>query len=122
MSGQDWSIKISQPKGSALAVFTPDLLGMQPGDPLQAGNQDLISWNNTTRDSHWPWAIDATTGQPYQSSQDAKDAGFYLSDEIPAGESSTPAYATTAQTDPFTIDYICKIHPDETGSIVVTND
>jgi hypothetical protein len=48
MSGQDWSVKISPASSGTAAVFTPDLLGAQPGDPLQTENQDIVSWNNRT--------------------------------------------------------------------------
>lgn len=118
MSGQDWSIKIELPDDTTLAVFTPDLLGVDPGDPLQAGIPDLISWNNRTGDPHWPWPLQAN-GQPYPSAEAAKAAKVYLCDEIPAWESSAPAFATSKP--PGTIKYICKIHPDEHGSIVVSN-
>jgi hypothetical protein len=120
MSGQDWSIKISPASSGSGAVFTPDLLGAQPGDPLQTENQDIISWNNRTGDSHWPWALQSN-GQPYASADAAKAAGAYLSDEIPPWESSTPGYVTTAPSvGKTTIDYICKLHPTETGSIIVS--
>jgi len=119
MAGQDWSIKISPAASGSGAVFTPDLLGAQPGEPLQAENADIISWNNRTGDSHWPWALQSD-GQPYPSAAAAQAAGAYLSDEIAAWGTSTPGYVTTAPKAGRTIiDYICKIHPTETGSIVV---
>jgi hypothetical protein len=122
MSGQDWSIKISPGTSGTSAVFTPDLLGVQPGDPLNAGNADIVSWNNRTADPHWPWAIDDTTGEPYQNEQDAKNANMYLSDEIPPWESSSPGFVTTAPTTgTTTINYICKLHEQEHGSIIVSN-
>lgn len=121
MSGQDWSIKITLPENTTLAVFTPDLLGVNPGDPLQAGNADIVSWNNRTGDPHWPWPLLAS-GQPYPSAEAANADKVYLSDEIPPWESSTPGYVTSAPlTGTKTINYICKIHPDEHGSIEVTN-
>lgn len=120
MSGQDWSIKISPASSGSGAVFTPDLLGAQPGDPLQTENEDIVSWNNRTGDSHWPWALQSN-GQPYPSAAAAKAAGAYLSDEIPAWESSTPGYVTSApNAGKTTISYICKLHPSETGSIIVS--
>jgi hypothetical protein len=122
MSGQDWSIKITPAASGTLAVFTPDLLGVKPGDPLQAGNADIISWNNRTAAAHWPWALDPTTGQPFADAAAAKTAGYYLSDEIPAWEPSSPGYVTAAPTSgTTTINYICKLHPQEHGSIVVSN-
>ncbi len=119
MSGQDWSIKITPPTSGTLAVFTPDLLGAQPGQSLPAENADIISWNNRTSEPHWPWPL-GSDGQPL-SEEDAKVQGLYLCDEIPEWESSSPGYVTIAPaTGSATINYICKIHPKETGSIVVS--
>jgi hypothetical protein len=125
MAGQDWSIKIV-PAGAAgkSAAFQPDLPGSQPGDPLQAGDADLISWNNRTGNNHWPWAIDPTTGQPFTSVEAAQDAGLYLCDEVDKWQSSTPAYPTAAPSSgSTTIDYICRLHQNdanEKGQIIVT--
>ena len=135
MSGQDWSITIVS-LDSGGAAFQPDLMGAKPGDPLKAGNADLISWNNRTSNEHQPWAADAQY-QPLPESQIVKgtvDAngnpvfGNYLSDPIPAWQPSKPAYQTTVTTDangnpindPTTIYYVCKIHPDEQGQIIVS--
>lgn len=122
MAGQDWSIKIV-PSGSS-AAFQPNVPGSKVGDPLQAGNADLISWNNRTGSNHWPWAIDPTTGQPFVTAAAAQDAGLYLCDEVEAWQSSTPAYPTTAPASgSTTINYICKLHekaPSEKGQIIVS--
>ncbi len=119
MSGQDWSIKITPPTSGNLAVFTPDLIGAQPGQPLQTENMDIVSWNNRTSEAHWPWPL-GSDGQPL-SGEDAKVQGLYLCDEIPEWESSSPGYVTTAPAKgSTTINYICRIHPKETGSIVVS--
>ena len=53
----DWSIKIIPSAHGA--AFVPDLHGAQPGDPLRTQQDDLVTWNNTTRDSHQPWPADA---------------------------------------------------------------
>ena len=123
MSGQNWSIVIAPPAtAGGAASYTPDLMGMRPGDPLQAGNADIISWNNRTPDSHQPVALDAKTGKPL-SEADAKAQGLYLSDVIPPYRSSTPGYVTAASTEgTITINYICTFHPStERGTIVVWN-
>ena len=92
-----------------------------PGQPLQAGDADLISWNNRTGKNHWPWAIDPSTGQPFQTAEAAQAAGLYLSDDVEKWQSSSPAYLTTApSTGSTTIDYICFHHPDEKGQIIVS--
>lgn len=116
MAGFDWSIMIVSSGGSV--QFQPDVPNSKPGDPLQAGNGDLISWNNRTGTNHWPWAIDPSTGQPFTSAEAAKKANLYLSDEVEKWQSSEPAFPTTAD---GTINYICKLHPAEKGQIIVSN-
>lgn len=119
MAAQDWSIMIVSSHGSI--AFQPDVPHSQPGDPLQAGDADLISWNNRTGEAHWPWAIDPTTEEPFETAEDAENAGLYLSDDVDAWQSSSPAYLTTApSTGSTTINYICRHHPDETGEIIVS--
>lgn len=119
MSGQNWSITITPSDSGGPATFTPDLMGAKPGDPLQAGNADIISWNNRTADKHQPWPLDAN-GSPL-SEAGAKAQGLYLSDVIPKWEPSTPGYVTAASTTApnTTISYWCTFHHDERGSIVV---
>jgi hypothetical protein len=117
MSGQNWSITIT---GAGPAQFTPDLMGAKPGDPLQAGNADIISWNNRTPNQHQPVAL-GPDGKPL-SPDDAKKAMLYLSDVIEGNRSSRPGYVTTAlPTGVRTINYICAFHPNERGVIQVYN-
>jgi hypothetical protein len=126
MSGQDWSITIVSLDGGG-AAFQPDLMGAKPGDPLKAGNADLISWNNRTSNEHQPWMADAQY-QPLPDDQVIGNPANYLSDPIPPWQSSTPAYLTAIATDASgnpikpatTIYYICKNHPDEHGQIIVS--
>jgi hypothetical protein len=127
MSGQDWSITIVS-LDSGGAAFQPDLMGAKPGDPLKAGNADLISWNNRTSNEHQPWVADAQY-QPLPESQIVKgNPGNYLSDPIPAWQPSTPAYVTNIATDangnpitdPTIIYYVCKNHLNEHGQIIVS--
>jgi len=54
----DWSIKIVST--DAGAAFVPGLQGAKPGDPLQAQQDDLVTWNNTTDETHQPWPTDAS--------------------------------------------------------------
>jgi hypothetical protein len=89
MSGQNWSIVITPPMiEGGPALFTPDLMGAQPGDPLQAGNADIISWNNRTPDPHQPVALDANGAR--LSEDEARAQGLYLSDLIGPFRSSRP--------------------------------
>lgn len=119
MSGMDWSITITpgaNPEDPA--NYTPDLMGAKPGDPLQTGNADIVSWNNETSEEHQPWPL-GPDGKPL-TAQEATEQGLYLSEVIPAGRSSSPGYVTTAPTTgTTTIDYSCTFHPKEHGSIIV---
>ena len=128
----DWSIKIVPAASGSGAAFQPDLQGYNPGDPLPAQQDDLVTWNNTTSQSHQPWQTD----QDYAPLPDAwveqQFPYLYMSNVIPAGQPSTPAY-DVAQPPPanvnagppntWTIYYFCKLHPDvetERGTIEAT--
>jgi plastocyanin len=114
----DWSIKIVSERGTV--AFQPNLKGAKPGDPLRAQQDDLVTWNNTTSDTHQPWPLDAN-GQPMQDVP--RDSPNYLSDPILAGSSSRPQYDAAAPSSPppqqWTVNYCCKDHPSERGSIIV---
>lgn len=124
----DWSIKIVE-LDSGETVFVPDLAGAQPGDPLHAWQDDLVSWNNTTDKKHQPWPTDSSY-KPLPKSKVTRDSPNYMSDVIFPGTSSTPAYDVQGppQTDPpsktppqtWNIYYCCKKHPTEQGFIIVT--
>jgi hypothetical protein len=119
MAAQDWSIMIVSSKGSI--AFQPDVPGDHPGDPLKAGDADLISWNNRTGDAHWPWALDPSTGEPFETAADAEAASLYLCDNVDAWQSSSPAYLTTAPSTGYTvIRYVCRHHENEHGMIIVS--
>jgi plastocyanin len=122
-----WSIKIVPgKKPGAPATFVPQLQQPKPGsnpypDGLYADPGDAVSWDNTSgREPYHPWPAD----QNYKPLQ-IPPAGI-LSNEIPAGESSRPAYVvvtppinnTTYTT--YTIYYICKLHPGMHGKITAT--
>jgi hypothetical protein len=114
----DYSVKIvSTDKGAA---FVPDFQGYQPGDPLPARVNDLVTWNNTTNDTHQPWPTD----QNYHLLPDAqvpRSSDNYLSDPIPPGQSSRPSYVVTQPLPPegppatWTFYYGCKLHPTATS-------
>ena len=104
----DWSIKIVPSDSGVGAAFVPDLQGYQQGDALPAQQDDLVSWNNTTKDTHRIGLLNDSA---------TKLAGTFETDPIPAGESSKPSY-DTAQLG--TITYYCMIHPKESGTIIVT--
>lgn len=108
----DWSIKIVNAKDGA--AFQPDLKGYDPGDPLPAQQDDLVTWNNRTKEAHWPWQTDSAYC-PLSEEWVKGHSTLYLSDAIPAGRSSRPSYnAAQPEGKPpsWTIYYYCKLHPD----------
>lgn len=125
----DWSIKIVSTKNGV--GFQPDLQGAKVGDPLQAQQNDLVTWNNTTNNAHQPWQTDSNY-QPLSDAWVNAHPDLYLSDSIPGGEPSSPSYnvaqPTSFQTQPqppntWTVYYFCKLHPtakSERGTIEAT--
>lgn len=110
MAGQDWSITINS--SSQGATFSPN--------QQLAENTDLISWNNRTNKTHQPWPISTTSGDPLPDAEVSASLGNYLSDPIPPWTSSQPAYVCAApKTGATVIQYCCKNHPTERGSIKV---
>jgi hypothetical protein len=120
----DWSIKIIPDATGAPAAFLPDLHGSKPGDPLQAQEDDLVSWNNTTDKPCQPWPTDSNY-KPLPTEQVSTTIGNYLSDEIPAGMSSSPLYdvvmPTWIQPPGNVIYYCCRKNPNVRGTIVVSS-
>ena len=97
----DWSIKIQ----GKPAVFTPDIDRTAPGTPLKVVTGDLVSWNNKTRQGHWPVP------------DDRKTYGMFMATPIEPDQSST-AYNVVSPAG-TTISYHCYCHPEERGQIVV---
>jgi hypothetical protein len=120
----DWSIKIVPASSGGGAAFQPNIQGYQPGQPLIAQQDDLVSWNNTTKQTHQPWQTDATY-TPI-SPDPPRGSVNYLSDPIPPKQSSRPSYdLAPPKGDPpsWTVYYYCKLHPtveSERGTIEVT--
>ena len=113
----DWSIKIvaGRNRGDP-AVFVPDLDGAQPGDPLIASPNDLVSWNNTTREEHQPWPA----GSDFQAlTEDKVPPAFYLSNKIPPDDSSRPSWVVSSPLSGNTLFYCCRLHEGEHGQIIV---
>ena len=119
----DWSIKIVSAEDGEGAAFVPDLKGAQPGDPLRTMQDDLVTWNNTTDETHQPWPTNSEY-LPYPDSQVQRGTPTYLSDPIDGGESSRPSYDVSQPADKpstWTVYYCCKLHPDvdsEHGTII----
>jgi len=121
----DWSIKIVPASSGSGAAFLPDLQGYNPGDALPAQEDDLVTWNNMTDQTHQPWKTDENYN-PIPDSQAPRGSTDYLSDPIPPGESSRPYYDVAPPADKpasWTVYYFCKLHQDvtsERGTIEAT--
>jgi hypothetical protein len=124
------SIKIVRHNGKF--AFEPD--GRQPGDPLKVDRGESVTWNNDTNESHWPWPIDAQGN--LLSEDEALKRKLYLCDRIPAHQVSVPIYDVNpdfspqpppvpppphSNVPPPTINYVCRLHLQERGCIVVNN-
>ena len=125
----DWSIKIVpavNPTTDVPAAFVPDLSGAQPGTPLTAQVDDIVTWNNTTKHSHQPWPADAHYNPLPDSQFLPRGSANYLSDVIPPDTSSRPSYDVAqpaAKPATWTVYYCCKLHPtvvSERGTIIGT--
>jgi hypothetical protein len=106
----DWSIKIQ----GKPAVFTPDIDRTKPGTPLKVVTGDLVSWNNTTGEEHWPWPVASANAPPL----DPPPGGNVLVSAVIKPDSSSPAYNIVSPAG-TTIFYCCKCHPNERGQMVV---
>jgi hypothetical protein len=96
-----WSIMINQnPDGTV--SFKPDVAGAQAGQPLGVQPNDLVTWNNRTNQ-----ALTLQSIPP----------GTYLTDPVPAGQVSSPAYAVGATAG--TVTYSCVQPLQQQHSIVV---
>lgn len=110
----DWLVNIVT-GAAGDAEFVVGLPGSKQGQPLQADQDDLVSWNNETNDEHQPWQTD----QNYDP-LDASD----LSGLIKPGQSSDSYDCAQPSGSPqqWTVYYYCNRHPDnpnERGSIKV---
>ena len=116
-----WSIKIVAGAAGAPAKFIADNPAIPAGNPLLVFAGDLVSWNNTTGDRHQPWPTDSNFVKLTDAQVGTHGEPNYLSDEIPAHQSSTPSW--TAVASPITaktIFYCCKLHAQEHGKIIIT--
>jgi plastocyanin len=100
--GFDWSVKIVQ-VSPGVAGFQPDVLGAKVGDSIQAQVSDIVTWGNTTADTHQPVRV---------------DNGQSLCDPIAGGGSSTPQFVVEGAVGDV-ISYKCSFHPQEAGSITI---
>ena len=94
----DWSIKIVAAASGDGAAFQPDLQGYKPGEALPAQEDDLVTWNNTTTETHQPWMTDSNYN-PITPDPSRGDPN-YLSDPIPPNQSSRPSWDVIEPSDP----------------------
>lgn len=134
----DWTIKIFVDDANGKTYFQPNLGGFTPGQALPTQQDDTVSWNNKTDDTHQPWPTDSnynpipdsTVRPPTTPPTPNYMYPLYMSDPIPPGQSSNPAYDILLQNstlqDPKngTIYYFCLSHPNEIterGTITVSS-
>jgi plastocyanin len=107
----DWTVKIVEING--VAAFVTDFPDSEQGDPLQAMQGDLVSWNNTTDNVHQPWETDPNYNPKTSST---------LSGVLPPGQPSNWYNCSQPTTKPrtWTVYYYCSQHPSnqqERGTI-----
>lgn len=113
----NWIIEIVPPGSKGKAGFLPPLAGDKPGDPLQAQQNDVVTWYNRTKKTHQPWPL-GPDGKPVPDGPNMKPGKpNYMSDPIPPGQASSLFFALA---NVGTLKYCCKDHPKELGSIIVT--
>ena len=109
----DWSIKIVPAASGDGAAFQPDLQNYGPGDALPVQQDDLVTWDNTTTETHQPWMTDSDY-QPIAPDPQRGDPK-YMSDPIPPNQSSRPSWDVIGPSDPkataWKIYYYCALHP-----------
>src|ERR1051326_2083279 len=104
----DWKININDGSGGS-AEFVPGVAGAKAGDPLEAMQDDLVTWANNTQQTHQPWP--ATSGwAPLPDDQVPRTSSLYLSDPIAPSGSSRPSYDVSQPSgspSQWTVYYIC---------------
>jgi plastocyanin len=111
----DWSVNIIQTASGA--SFVVDYPGAKQGQPLNATEDDIVSWYNQTNNEHQPWQCTSSTYNPA--------GGSALVDAIPAGQPSDNYSCVMPSATPvakWTVYYCCKNHPNnplERGTIIV---
>ncbi len=98
----DWVVNIVSVE-SGESSFVVD--GSTQGQPLEAHQDDTVSWNNQTNDEHQPWQTNSNYEPLAQSD---------LSDPIPEGEPSNSYNCSSPDGNPqhWTVYYYCSRHPD----------
>ncbi len=117
MPANEWNVRIVT-TGTATA-FEPRVPGGTPGSQLLAQAGDVVTWGNATTQTHQPWPLDAS-GNPVPAATPESATPGYMSDPIPANNSSTPQYVIGSLAVGTVINYCCRLHPTtERGSIKI---
>jgi hypothetical protein len=114
----DWSIKIvpsTTGQAGVLAEFVGDVLPTPPAGRFEVQQGDLVSWNNTTGEPHWPWPLSSQNAAP--AIPLPPGSPVLVSGSI-ASRSSSDDYNVAAKTG-TTIWYCCRLHPAERACLVV---
>lgn len=98
---QTCMITIDEKPDEELAEFNPQTQTVKAGD--------IVNWCNNTCIPHWP----APKDQPKDTWMDAEIPGK-LPDEPPPTSQQQLSFAGA-----MTVDYVCALHPEETGTIIV---
>lgn len=85
---------------SPRAVFDPD--------PLEANPRDQIFWTNNDGEAHWPGRL---------NDDGSIDRTFFMPNQIAPNGDVSAIFSPSA---PATFEYACSLHPDERGTIQVT--
>src|SRR5262245_19446334 len=121
ISMPDWSVKIVGEPGK-LTTFVVDRNDVKPGNPLVAAQNDLVSWNNTTDDTHEPWPANPDGSPILPETAVPRGSTYYMSDPIPPRSSSRPSWLVpqNSPTGGTTMLYCCLLHPKEQGKIIIS--
>jgi hypothetical protein len=109
----DWLVNIVI--GKSGAAFIVGLPGAKQGQPLQADQDDLVTWNNQTNDQHQLWETDSNYNPVSQSSLPGLVKPGMSSDTYDCAQ---PSWQPAS----WTVYYYCSLHPHnqlERGSIQV---
>ena len=117
MAANEWNVRIIQ--HGPVAAFEPRVPGGTPGGQLLAQAGDVVTWGNATAETHQPWPLGAD-GNPVPPATPPSATPGYMSEPILANNSSTPQYVIDAALPVGTvINYCCRLHPTERGSIKI---
>jgi len=96
-----WIISIDEQPNQSGAAFDPQSLTVAAGD--------IIYWRNNTDCPHWP----APKGKPRDSWMDAEIPGKLPGEPAPTSQQGLTFSGAT------TVEYVCALDPDMTGTIIV---